>query len=343
MVHHREFVGEVCAAFGLGAPRSIRAIGGGANLVWRLESEAGIQVVKELPADSADVLGRAAEFERGVFGAGVVPMAEPRADREGRLLRPMRGSRGEPALVRVHRSVQGRETGRPVAAATARAAGRSLARVQAFGAVWDGEVGSLPDRRVWLRPDRETFDAFAGSRPELIKDGWAALVEAEELVSEWADGAEDGISTHCDHKPENSLRDGEKLIILDWDEAGACDPRIEAVEAAARWAWAGSAGPDAGHFADFVAGYRDEGRPFEPLRRADWAKWVAGIASWYEFKAQRSLGRWAAVASARDDEAEAAAQTLGWLRDTLRRIPQWTTMINNALSPAPGRARPSDR
>ncbi|NYE72265.1 phosphotransferase [Microlunatus parietis] len=280
-------------------------MGNSANLVWRLETAAGIRVIKELPASTVqEELGRAAEFERAVFEAGVVPMAEPIVDREGRLLRPMVGSGGKSALVRVHGWSQGREFGRPVDEATVCEAGRSLARIQTFGATWDA---ALPIKQLWRRPDRATYDAFAARWPELIKEGWSTLAEAEALVSEGVEDAGRGISTHCDHKPENSLGHDAKLIILDWDEAGRREPRIES------------------------------------LRLADWAKWVAGIASWYEFKAQRSLGQWAAVGSAHEEEAEAASQTLGWLRHTLRRIPRWTSMINKALRRGSSRAQPSDR
>lgn len=308
-------------------------MGHGANLVRCLDSDSGIQVIKELPVPGSVELGRAAEFERAVFEAGVVPTAEPIMDREGRLVRPMLGSRGLPVLVRVHRYVPGTEPRRPVDESVVRAAGRSLARIQGFGEAYGD---SLPSKQLWMRPDRATYDRFAAVRPELIKDGWAVLIEAELLVAEWRREAAAEISSHCDHKPENSLRHGRMLIMLDWDEAGACDPRVEAVEAAARWAWAGDGGPDADLFAAFVAGYRDEGRHFDPLWVADWTKWVAGIASWYEFKAQRALGRWAAVASTQDDEAEAAALTLGWLRDTLRQLPSWTAMINKRLSRGSG-------
>lgn len=339
-VRDQEFLREVCSAYGLCAPRSARRIGNGANLVWRLEAAAGVQVIKELPVSTVPELERAAEFERAVFEAGVVPMAEPIPDRHGRLARPMLGSRGEPVVVRLHRYVPGAEPQRPVDGSVVRAAGRSLARIQGFG---ESYGDSLPRKLLWMRPDRATYDGLAHRRPELIKDGWAVLTEAEQLVAEWRRESGVEISSHCDHKPENSLRHGQMLIMLDWDEAGACDPRVEAVEAAARWAWAGDGGPAADLFAAFVAGYRDEGRDFDRLRPADWAKWVAGIASWYEFKAQRAQGRWAAVASDHNEEGEAAAQTLGWLQRTLRQVPAWTSMINQRLSRASGRGRPSAR
>jgi hypothetical protein len=150
------------------------------------------------------------------------------------------------------------------------------------------------------------------------------------------------VSSHADHKPENCLLDGNVLLTLDWDEAGACEPRAEAVESALRWSWNASSGPDPAVFASFVDGYRAAGRPFPPVRAGDWEKWTAALGSWFEFKARCSLGDWSAIADEPRAEALLAVEALDGLDTTLRRIPDWTIAVNTAISGigSPPRRRP---
>jgi Ser/Thr protein kinase RdoA (MazF antagonist) len=302
-------------------------------------------LIKELPVESGAAVLDAARFERDAFEAGIVPMAEPCPDRDGELLRPMTGSRGRAVLVRVHRYLAGREPDRPVGRETVREAGRSLARIHDFGEGWAAAGGALPAKPLWTRPDRELFDAFVDRWPDLVPSPDPArqsLERAEQLVRKSVAGSFAAQPSHCDHKPDNSLLDGDRLIILDWDEAGSCDPRIEALETALRWSWTGSDGPDPNRVASFAQAYRVIGRPFPAVLEADWAKWVAGIASWYEFNAQRARGDWPTVAASEEQDARSAAEALHGLRDTMDRIPTWTNAINAALDRAPAAARPSD-
>ncbi len=340
-----DFFEEVGSAYRLsGSPRRVERIDGGANLTWRLTAGTAAYLIKELPVESGPALLDAARFERAAFEAGIVPMAEPCPDGTGRLLRTLTGSRGHAVIVRVHRYVPGHPPERPVDPATVQQAGRSLARIHEFGEAWAaGE--SLPAKQLWTRPDPQLFQGFIDRWPELVPDPdplWQSLSEAGRLVRQQTTGSHVLRPSHADHKPDNSLVDGDRLIILDWDEAGSCDPRIEALETALRWSWLKDA-PDPMRVATFGHGYRAAGRSFPTVREVDWIKWVAGIASWYEFNAQRTRGDWPTVATAREQDARSTAEALLGLRHPIDRIPDWTRAINTALTEVTAGTLPNDR
>ena len=254
-------------------------------------------------------------------------MPEPCPDSEGRYVRLMTGSRDFPVSVRVHRYVEGTLVRRPVDSGVARQAGLGLAAIQNIG-VRSGL--SAPMKQLWQTADDSLLRRFQRRWPDIGVDRGRVLHDAERIAAERAPGARPSPS-HCDHKPENCLINDGVLHVLDWDEAGCCDPRIEVVESGLRWSWTAEGTPDPGLFASFARGYRAGGRPFPPLRERDWAKWIADLGSWYEFQARCSLGECSAVARAPGAAASAAAEALQGLARTLQHIPEWCAAINDRL------------
>ncbi len=319
------FAESVCRSFGLGQPTDGSQIGSGANVVWRLVTSTGDYVVKELPAQGLRALTEAAAFEYAVWMAHILPMPEPRPDRDGALVSVLPGSRGRTTAVRVHRHVTGQPVGKDQMFATK--AGHAVAAIQNFGAI---RVHNRHTKQLWSGTDRGLLDRFRQRWPDLdISRAEHVLGEAERIIQ--TGGPQALVFSHADHKPENCLADGNVLLTLDWDEAGVCQPRPEAVESALRWSWTACGEPDPLVFASFVDGYRAAGRPFQAVREADWAKWTAGLASWFGFKARCSLGEWPEVAADPWAEALSALQALEGLDTTLRRIPEWTATVNAAI------------
>jgi Ser/Thr protein kinase RdoA (MazF antagonist) len=305
---------------------------GASNVVWHVAASTGDYVVKELPAENSESLAKAAAFERAVFDADVVAVAEPCPDDSGDYIRLLTGSRDLVAAVRVHRYVPGQPPRRPADHHLVERAGETLAAIQSFGACrpFDG-----PARPLGQSADERLVERFRRRWPDLNVDQvWAEqiLFDADSIVSAGQLSGGTPVFSHIDHKPDNCLvAEQDALLVLDWDEAGPCDPRIEAVESGLRWAWTSAGEPDADLFTCFVHGYQHGGQPFPPLRERDWAKWIAGLASWFEFKARCSLDEWPAVATPPREAAAMAIDALNGLSTTLQQTPRWTAAINERL------------
>lgn len=325
------FGNVVCDAFGLSVLQSMRPLAGSSNLLWRLQTTTGDHVVKELPLHGVDQLRAAAGFEAAARQAGVVPTAQPQPDSIGGVCpssawvggcrgrgrgsgpplpgRPAGAAAGE----RRHRRSRWAEPGQDSVLrcddATARLAGFAVA----------------PDRSRAVGAVLATVD-HARARPDATR---AALERVSRLARAALQRAAPEIMSHLDHKPENCLLVADELVVLDWDEAGLCDPRLEAVESAARWAWTGSTGPDTVTFAAFVDGYHAAGRRLPKLVETDWGKWLSGVGSWAEFQAQRSLADPQDNAIDPAGAAGAAVQAVLDAPDTLPRLRQWCAAIND--------------
>ncbi|MBO0884798.1 MAG: phosphotransferase [Mycobacterium sp.] len=260
------FAEMVCRTFGLGQPDDGSRVGSGANVVWRLATSTGDYVVKELPMQRRHALIEAASFEYAAWRADLLPMPEPRPDRDGALVAVLPGSRGIPAAVRVHRHAPGRAIRKD--RLFAGKAGYALATIQNFGTGW---VHTGPAERLWSTTDRQVLNRFRQRWPDLrLGSADRVLAQAQRLANSAQPHAL--VFSHADHKPENCLaQHGNLLLTLDWDEAGTCEPRAEAVESALRWSWTAAGGPDPVVFASFVDGYRSADRPFPPIRECDWA------------------------------------------------------------------------
>jgi uncharacterized damage-inducible protein DinB len=152
-----------------------------------------------------------------------------------------------------------------------------LAIIQAHGRAWSTEAsGTL---RFWWRQDPSAVVArsprgpladVAPSAATLLAAAIEVIVAAESLEGEW-------IYSHADHKPQNSLVPrpaAGAVAVLDWDECGHCHPRLEAVEAALRWAVAAGDPPVA--FRAFLDGHGGVGEVHEH----DFGKWVAALVGW---------------------------------------------------------------
>jgi Ser/Thr protein kinase RdoA (MazF antagonist) len=264
------FVEDVAVAFRLGTPGDITVepMVGSANRLWRFSVRSQRFVVKELSHDAPGDLPRrrrAAAFERAVFESGLVPMPEAVLTADGDMIVRLRGSRGEVQAVRVHRWMDGAPTGLP-SLDLAEAAGASLHTIQAQGEAWSVEpTGSI---RRWDVEPLEVVDRLRpSSNAPLAREAAAIVSDALDVVAMVEQMEGPWIYSHCDHKPENALIVGGQPVVLDWDECGHCHPRLEAVEAALRWAGAPKPRRDA--FVRFVAGYVDHGGALNQLSERD--------------------------------------------------------------------------
>ena len=320
------FISAVSDHFGLGGVDGTRVaeMPGSANRLWRFDTPLGRFVVKELSHDAPKDLDRrrrAAAFEQAVFDRREILLAEPVVGADGEIVSLLVGSRGVPCPVRVHRWVDGQP---PFGADPAflRSAGASLHRIQQVGREWSCRPdGSL---RWWDEEPLVVIERLESAG--LLPDTAGSLRSVTGSVMELLDTAEksggDWVYSHCDHKPENSLRVGARPAVVDWDECGHILPRLEVVEAALRWA--GGRTPDQGAFVAFLDGYRDAGGAIGGLTEADFAKWFAALLGWFAFQARRVLGDWPTETAEERDHAWASA-SWAWqgVKDTLLSVPQW--------------------
>lgn len=318
------FVEAVTTTFGLGRAKNldVTPMKGSANRLWQFSGRRTV-VVKELSHDSVEDLPRrreAAAFEQRVYNEGNVVMPQPLRSASGQIICLLTGSRGRPLPVRVHKWLEGdrRET---FDRDDLESAGKSLYAIQAVGQKWSSGVGGLSwwdqeplfvlDR---LRADTELASIYDDAGP-LLTDALQVVHEGEDLEGDW-------IFTHCDHKPANALCVRGKPAILDWDECGHCHPRLEAVEAALRWA--GESSPDKGAFVAFMDGYSAAGGTVTNLRERDFAKWVAALVGWFCFQSRRALGDYSDDRpSDRAKAAEMARDALMSLRSTVDGLATW--------------------
>lgn len=325
-----DFARDVCGTFGLATNSlTIASLPGSTNRLWRFQTLSGQFVVKEFPYEVAGkCLLRAAEFEHDIWRTGQLAMPEPVRAADGQLIHRLAGSRGSTVLVRVHRYLGGTPVTLPPATGTARAAGMTLAAIQRFGLMRETRPsGSL---RWWtIAPETilrrlHAAGALNQDQAEMARadlNGAGAVIAAgEELAGRW-------VFTHCDHKPENSLLANGQVAVLDWDEAGYCHPRLEAVESALRWAGAGRRKPRPDVFRAFLTGCQRHAGQLRPLQPADFAKWVAALAGWFSFTGSRALGDFDDTDAEASDAAPMAIEAIGTLHDTLASLDHWAEWL----------------
>jgi aminoglycoside phosphotransferase (APT) family kinase protein len=203
-------------------------------------------------------------------------------------------------------------------------AGRTLHLIQVHGLNWSTETSGKLD---WWDEDPLAVHARVYSSPEteaLHNTDRSSLVDAMQIISEGEQTVGPWLYTHCDHKPENSLRVENCPAIIDWDECGHCHPRLETVKAALRWS--GTEDPNREAFVAFLDGYSKSGGTIAGLVEQDFAKWVAAIVGWFAFQARRALGDWPEDTP---DERKAALDmsinAYASLQPTLSRISTWTS------------------
>ena len=331
------FIRSVSALFQLDdhAGFSLTSLSGCANRLWRLDLPVGRFVIKEFryTVDDAQwvaTIRRGAEFEWAAWTAGTVPMAEPVRSSSGELVVPLTGSRGQPTLMRVHRWCDGTPVTWPLDAATVEYAGRQLTHIQRQGAQF-----SRPAARSlrWWR--WQPLDVLEGLRRRALVDDATArsaadlLACTERLVADGERAAGAWAFCHSDHKPDNALRSGDELIVLDWDEAAPCQPRLEAVESALRWAGIERGGASDELFVAFIAGYRAAGGDLPGLAPSDFAKCACELLGWFDYQGRRALREF----DDNDVEAASAAETardaLTSLAYVLDRIGVWCALAQS--------------
>jgi Ser/Thr protein kinase RdoA (MazF antagonist) len=325
-----ESLQQAALAFGLGdaSELSLEVIAGGSNNLWRVSGEPGVFVLKELrragPLAFAK-LREAAAFENSLYRANVIEMAEPRLDARGEVILPFERASGIQAFARVHRFVDG------VPARTAvqncdrdliESAGLSLARIQEAGCRWKSRSGeSLRDgqQKALEIASRTQHGVPVVIDRGLISAALEILSEADATPGSW-------IFCHRDHKPENVLVRSGAPVILDWDQCALCHPRLEAVEAALRWA--GAPQPERLRFDAFVRGYTSYGASLSELRESDFAQWISGLLGWLSFQSRMACGEWPdATEAQRLQAAKLAVEAQEDLKRAVASLAEWVTWI----------------
>ncbi len=333
------FARNVCGVFGLD-PDGVRisSLPGSINRLWALRTVSGRFVVKEFAYDDEETdkqrgkdLARAAEFEYGLWATGQLIMPEPVRAADGQLIRRVTGTRESTVAVRVHRHLDGAPIAIPVSASTAHAAGAALATIQRSGTEfettpsgslrwWTAEPATILHR---LSDARMLTRDQAGKARAALEAAYPVIAAGDELPGQW-------VFTHCDHKPENSLLAGGaagQVAVLDWDEAGPCHPRLEAVESALRWAGVLQGEPSPGVFRSFLVGYEPHGGQIGPLHRADFAKWVSALAGWFSLSGRRALGDLDDTKAEQSAAATMTVESISALHHTLARMDRWVTTL----------------
>lgn len=323
------FVSSVAADFDLAEVVSVLAMSGSANRLWQFTTAKGAFVVKELPYNDSKQyfeLCKAANFEAMLIRKQLVSGPAPAQNRSGDYVSLLTDSRGKESPVRLHQWF----TGVPPNVddpATLVNAGRALRAIQMAGSSWSVRPkGSL---QLWHTDPSlvlEHFWAsghFDGASSTTLR---RTVADALELVRAGESMPGDWIYTHYDHKPENCLSQDGVVAVLDWDECNYCHPRLEAVESALRWA--GTDEPNPENFTAFMTGYNELGTTLETLQDQDFAKWIAGLLSWFCFQARRTVGEWSEVTEAeRSVAAVLARDALMTLQSSLTALPRWTYLL----------------
>lgn len=326
---------STCFDFELGCPDglTITNLPGCANRLWRVDLSLGSFVLKEFRYTPKDLqwlasVRRAAEFEYEMWLSNVIPMAEPIRNRNGELLAVVRGSRGTPSLIRVHRWFAGARISWPLDVATGALAGRQVAAIQQKGAALRGNVrGSL----LWWRwqpfdilerlRHRRLIDADLARRGrKLIESTYRLVEEGQRTDGPWS-------MSHLDHKPSNVLSTDGGLCVLDWDESAPCHPRLEGVESALLWAGIDRGLLSEDLFMAYLAAYSAARGDAAGLSRPDFAKYAAGLIGWFDYQGRRALREF----DDDDDEATAAVgaseAALAAIELLFDRVDAWCTLI----------------
>ena len=329
-----DFLSRAYAAFDIDSAATATSLGrASANRTWRIQTGRDSFFLKEFRYSPSDLrwvesLRAAVAFEIVIWRGGTIDMPAPVAGTSGELLETVAGSRGDDALVRLHRWTPGQSSHAQPAVSSIRAAGAQLGTVQAIGAEHSSaRSGSL----MWWNWDPRAALASFGEAGFLTA---AEVARYASIVDEAIDLAEVGQLTeswtfcHSDHKPDNVLLHDDRLILTDWDEAALCPPRYEAAEAALMWSgWDGRLA-NRERMVAFLEGYRSTGAAFDRPEPLDFAKWAAERVGWFNYLALRTLGR---MSGSDDEVAEALTNAIATLRETeagLTQLERWAAWMS---------------
>jgi Ser/Thr protein kinase RdoA (MazF antagonist) len=316
-------------AFGLEITASATPMGGvSANRTWRVRAEAGGFFLKEFrypPADHAWVasLRSAVAFEVAVWASGVIDVPTPVAGRSGDFLQWITGSQGEEALVRLHQWTPGRAEAQPASPEMIRAAGAQLGKVQAIGATHASATSGTLLWWNWVPQETLARLGVAGLLSPAEVGRWRPVLEEAVDLAQRGQQSATWSFGHGDHKPDNVLAVGDRLILTDWDEASLCPPRYEAVEAALLWSGWNGRQADRSRMAAYLDGYRSAGGALDRLERLDFSKWAAQRVGWFEYLARRTLGSIRGSTTEVQEARIGAIETLHEIRAGLEQVDRW--------------------
>ncbi|MGI8459201.1 MAG: phosphotransferase enzyme family protein [Propionibacteriaceae bacterium] len=275
--HSTTLAAEVAEAFDLGVVRSAEPGGqGAAGRIWRLQTADDEVAVKELfwVSNATEVEPsaiREAAFVEVARAAGISAPA-PRADRNGRYVSPLPSG-----VVRVADWVPGRTVRRD-----------DLGAAHWIGWVYGTVIGlRLPVQGELLNPwytvpptERCWRDLVAAGRRHGL--GWAGelrrqiptLIEMGQVAGDRAD--HELAWSHTDLHPQNVLRRGSRLVLLDWEDAGPVVPVFMLARMLLDWGRTGLDTIDRERIGAVLAGFRSAGGTTEPKSLADFGGLVAG-------------------------------------------------------------------
>jgi Ser/Thr protein kinase RdoA (MazF antagonist) len=326
---------EVCERFNLGDSVAVTPMPGSSSRLHRLDTSSGCFVLKELSdfdPTRLEGLIQASEFELSIAREGLVLVPEPVRATDGRIIIELRrGSRGRPVIARLHRWLDGVNIAAPSNVGSAAIAGRILAEIQRAGETFSVKTGG--SLRWWSADPDVVVDRLAKSRrfsvPEAnrtkkaIAAGLVLITQGEAMPGQW-------VFSHSDHKPENSLRVGTKIAVLDWDMSGHNHPRLEAIESALRWAGCVQGPPQGEIFSAFLYAYDEASLgAIGILAPVDFAKRVSALVGWFVHMGRRALRDFDQSEQEANDALGAAIQTIEHLDSTLAALDQWTRLFDS--------------
>lgn len=324
---------QVCDAFGLGSPVSLRERpANSTNATWDLETADGRFLVKQFRYPPDDeiwlrAIEEASEFEWQAHSHAIVPMPIPVRSVSGRMVEVVDGAQGGSALTRVHQWSSGVQA--DLAPQTTLVdAGAQLATVQEFGGSYrTASEGSLWwwswDPRCWvdaLRVEGYLDRSEASRASSVLEEAERCIFLAERQATRWT-------MCHFDHKPANVLVHDGALTLVDWDEAAMCPPGMEAAEAAILWA-STTEGIDRRRLVAFLEGYRSVGGALDTVSVDDLGKWLASKVGWFDYVARRALGVLPASRHEAIESVAAARATLEKLSVGVGHLGRWVRWMS---------------
>lgn len=264
----------VARAFGLGDVEGVSLAARGwvsLNVTWRIATSTGLWAIKEIARESPDQLEAAAAIELAAADKGV-QMPRLRWTTEGAV-----AARVEGRVFRCHEFVVG-DVPTGDLRVDAQGAGAALGRIHRALLAWDPVLMTTTvfGEQHWIE--------LVG-RGEQLQAPWTdqlrralpRIADAETKARAWTEVDRGWIGSHRDVRPDNTLRVGDRLLLVDWDGAGPVVAGRE-VAGALRW-WHP-------HEAAFLQAYVDEAGEVD---LDEGAGEDGGLVWWLETNVQHAL------------------------------------------------------
>jgi len=224
--------GALARIFGLGQVQDVALAARGwvsLNVTWRLLTSSGAWALKEVTREARDHLEAAAAIELAASRLGVAAPRIVRAE-TGSVTAVIDGR-----VFRCHEFVDGDRPGDDLRRRDAVSVGEALGRIHAPALTFDPRLMT----QVVFGEDHwkaliERGERAAATWTGALIAALPGILRAEDEAAAWRSIPHRWIGSHRDIRPDNALRVGEQIVLVDWDGAG---PVVQGREVAGALRW----------------------------------------------------------------------------------------------------------